>query len=175
MGECNEWSDRLCVFTDNYASLPAPDLRPGMFISVGPPSFTGLALIGMSSSLPTDYGYFAKHPNAVEVLQTIALFIAIFLWMLAFWFFCVTVVAILSRAHKMSFHLVWWGTVFPNVGFTITTISVGESLESEGILWIASAMTILLVGLWVFVFISHVRAVLLKHIMMPGKDEDKGK
>lgn len=38
--------------------LPAPDLRPGMFIAVGPPSFTGLALIGMSNSLPEDYGYF---------------------------------------------------------------------------------------------------------------------
>ena len=30
--------------------LPSPDTRPGMFISVGPPSFTGLAFIGMANA-----------------------------------------------------------------------------------------------------------------------------
>lgn len=29
--------------------LPAPNLRPGIFISVGPPSFTGLGLIGLAA------------------------------------------------------------------------------------------------------------------------------
>ena len=30
--------------------LPNPDTRPGMFISVGPPAFTGLAFIGMANA-----------------------------------------------------------------------------------------------------------------------------
>lgn len=32
--------------------VPAPNLRPGMFIAVGPPAFTGLALINFGASLP---------------------------------------------------------------------------------------------------------------------------
>ena len=73
----------------------------------------------------------------------------------------------------MSFHLVWWAFVFPNVGFTIATIRIGEQFESNGILWVGSAMTILLVATWIFVLMSHVRAIWKKQILMPGKDEDK--
>lgn len=64
--------------------------------------------------------------------------------------------------------------MFPNVGFTIATIRIGEQFESEGILWVGSLMTILLVGMWIFVFACHVRAVVQRVILMPGKDEDKG-
>lgn len=155
--------------------LPDPDLRPGMFISVGPPSFTGLALIGLANALPDDYGYFASRPLAVQILGTVADFTAIFLWVLAFWFFCITLIAVIRGARKMGFHMIWWGAVFPNVGFTIATIKIGEQLESEGILWVGSAMTILLVAEWIFVFVAEVRAILRKDIIMPGKDEDKGK
>ena len=89
--------------------LPAPNLRPGMFISVGPPSFRGLALIGMSNALPEDYKYFATHPTAIETLQNLAVFTAIFLWSLSFWFFCISLLSVLAGAKRMSFHLVWWG------------------------------------------------------------------
>jgi hypothetical protein len=65
--------------------------------------------------------------------------------------------------------------VFPNVSFTTSTLLIGRQLQSEGILWLASAMTILLVAAWVGVLIMHVKAVLQKEIMMPGMDEDKGK
>ncbi|MGI4851009.1 MAG: tellurite-resistance/dicarboxylate transporter family protein [Janthinobacterium lividum] len=153
--------------------LPAPNLRPGMFIAVGPPSFTGLALIGLSNSLPQT-AYFATHPSAPEVLRIVALFMAIFLWTLAFWFFCITVISVLIGIRKMSFHLVWWAFVFPNVGFTIATIDIGTQLESQAILWVGSIMTILLVCMWIFVFVSHLRALLTRNMMMPGMDEDKG-
>lgn len=145
-----------------------------MFISVGPPSFTGLALIGMSNALPTDYGYFAHHPLAAEILQVQATFVAIFLWGLALWFFGITVTAVLMCARKMSFHLIWWSLVFPNIGFAIATANIGDQLEGPSILWVSSAMAILLVALWIFVFMSMVRAVWTGQILMPGKDEDKG-
>ena len=154
--------------------LPAPNLRPGMFIPVGPPSFTGLVLIGLAKSLPADYGYFASRPVRVEVVRTMADFIAIFLWVLAFWFFCIALVAVLLGARKMSFHMVWWAAVFPNTGFAIATISIGEQLESQGILWVGSVMTILLVAAWLFIFVAQMRAIWRKDILMPGKDEDKG-
>jgi len=58
------------------------------------------------------------------------------------------------------------------VGFTIATINIGEALMSEGILWITSIMTIILVGVWLFVGSMHARAVWQKRILWPGKDED---
>ncbi|KAF2724729.1 hypothetical protein K431DRAFT_291380 [Polychaeton citri CBS 116435] len=176
--------------------LPAPNLRPGMFMAVGPPSFTGLALIGISKGIPENYDYFAVHPNAITILQNMGLFTGIFLWALgklllgwtslmsemtcglmpttAFWFFCIALLAVLSRANEMSFYLVWWAFIFPNVGFTIATIQIGHGLSgSQGILWVASIMTILLVAMWLFVMVMNVRAVWKRQIMMPGMDEDK--
>ena len=69
----------------------------------------------------------------------------------------------------------WYALVFPNVGFTIAVIDIGEQLLSPGIKWVGSAMTILLVTTWLFVLAMHARAVLTKQIMMPGMDEDKGR
>lgn len=85
--------------------LPAPDLRPGMFISVGPPSFTALALIGMAQSLPPDAEFFQRHPTAIENLQVFTAIVAVFLWTLAFWFFCISLLAVLNGLRSMSFHL----------------------------------------------------------------------
>lgn len=154
--------------------LPESNHRPGMFIAVGPPSFAALGLLGLSKSLPSGYGYFGANPQSIAILQAVALFTAIFLWVFAFWFFCITLIAVLLGIPKMSFHMVWWACVFPNVGFAIFTIAIGEQLESQGILWVGSAMTILLVAMWIFIFVAQVRAVLRKDILMPGKDEDKG-
>lgn len=65
--------------------LPAPNLRPGLFICVGPPSFTALALIGMSNALPEEYSYFASNPGVIVAVKAMAVFTAIFLWAFAFW------------------------------------------------------------------------------------------
>lgn len=153
--------------------LPAPNLRPGQFILVGPPSFTSLALIGLAEALPPDFDYFALHPLALDVLKTLALFVAVFLWALAFFFFCLSLISVLHGIKKMSFHLVWWALIFPNTGFAIATIDIGERFGSQGILWIGSVMTILLVAMWLFVLAFNVKAVITKQIVMPGMDEDK--
>ena len=52
------------------------------------------------------------------------------------------------------------------------TIKIGTELESAGIKWVGSAMTILIVITYVFVFVAHVRAVWKKQILLEGKDED---
>ena len=71
----------------------------------------------------------------------------------------------------MDFHLVWYAFIFPNTGFTIAVIDIGEQLSSQRIQWVGSIMSILLVGTWLFVIVMHIRAVWKKDIMMPGKDE----
>lgn len=162
--------------------LPYPNLRPGMFITVGPPSFTGLALLSISKDLTRLYPLSftisgIQNPSLIpDVLRLIALATAIFLWATAAFFFATALVAVIHGAWfskpGMSFHLVWWSFVFPNVGFTICTIEIGEALGSEGILWVASAMTVVLVLVWMLVGAAHVRAVWRREILWPGKDED---
>lgn len=156
--------------------LPPANLRPGMFIAVGPPAFTGLALLNYGTTLPElqDYGYFMGNSSATQILRTVADFTAVFLWMLAFWFFCLTTIALLAGVRRMSFHLVWWALVFPNIALALVTGRIGQRLRSEGIMWVATAMTIALVAAWIFVIICNALAVAKRQIMMPGKDEDKG-
>lgn len=114
--------------------LPAPDRRPGGFIAVGPPASTALALIGLSQALPEDSVYFIQRAGMTNFLRTLAEFTGIFLWGLSAWFFCITLLSILIGVKQMSFRLNWWASVFPNVGFTIATIRIGEALQSEAIL-----------------------------------------
>jgi tellurite resistance protein TehA-like permease len=155
------------------SGLPTPSQRPGMFIPVCAPAYTITALMGISRTLPRDYGYFAEHPSAVDTLQSTALLVSIVLWLFGFWFFSLVFLSCLISIPHLGFSLSWWVMIFPNVGFTIATIDIGTALGSEAILWVASVMTILLVAVWLFTCVACVYAVLTKRIMWPGKDEDK--
>lgn len=158
--------------------LPDPDARPGMFIAVGPPAFTALALIGMAQAsvrIFPAYGTISgiSRPELIsDYLQVLALAIALFLWAVSFWFFCISFIAVCQGVKHMTFHLGWWGLIFPNIGFTIATIKIGSVLGSEVILWFGSSFTVILSALWFFVAYHHVMAVCHKEIMWPGKDED---
>lgn len=161
--------------------LPNPDTRPGLFIAVGPPSFTGLAMLGISADLHTVYPSYTTissvtNPALIaDVFRLIAVAAAVFLWATAFWFFSIALVSVVHGAvskEGMNFHLVWWAFVFPNVGFTICTINLGNALMSEGVMWVASVMSILLVATWLGVGFAHARAVWQRKILWPGKDED---
>jgi C4-dicarboxylate transporter/malic acid transport protein len=173
------WTVAVCLYAVMIVrlmeqGLPAPNARPGMFICVGPPGFTILALIGMSKALPEGYGYFATNPMAIPALKAMALFVSIFIWMIAFWWFMIAIISVLYGIKKMSFSLVNWALVFPNVGWTIATINLGQQLESQGIQWVGSIMSILVFIIWLFNLFAHARAVLTKRMMMPGQDEDQG-
>ena len=49
---------------------------------------------------------------------------------------------------------------------------IGTEIGSQAILWMASVATVLQVMMWLLVFVAHVRALLKKQILWPGKDED---
>ena len=155
------------------SGFPAPNLRPGMFISVGPPNFTIVALIGLAQNVPRDYGYLSMHPAAHDQLQTMALVFGIFIWTLGFFFWSVSFVACVLGAKHMSFHMVWYAWVFPNVGFVLAIIKIGSQLESNAVEWVGSVLTIVLVGVYLFVLACQTRAFMRREILWPGKDEDK--
>ena len=161
------------------AGLPCREHRPGMFICVGPPAFTALALIGMANALPRDTPIFFLVADADDhalvdaavVLRLLATASAAFLWALSLWFFSIAAVAVL-RAPPKAFHLSWWAMVFPNTGFTIATITLGNALGSTPVRAVGSAMSVCVACMWCFVLVNNFRAVWNKSIVYPGRDED---
>lgn len=162
--------------------LPSPQSRPAMFIAVGPPSFTSLAIIGLSNAWPSqDTAYFGGGQGAIarQILLTMATVTAVFIWSLSLWFFFIALIANLSvsvpfvpREKAIHFALNWWAFIFPNVGFTIATIQIARQLDSQGAMWVGSIMTILLVAMYLFVLVHHILAVWNRVILWPGRDED---
>lgn len=160
------------------AGLPHPDKRPGMFVAVGPPSFTALALLGISAQFERVFPAYSSlssvtHAEIIaDVFRILAVGAAVFFLGTAFWFFCISFLAVVMGFKEMGFHLIWWALVFPNVGFTIAVISLGKALESEPVLWVGSVLTVCLVAVWAFVGMMHVRAVWKGEVAWPGRDED---
>lgn len=169
--------------------FPHVAARPAMFIAVGPPSFTTLALLGLANDWPRTYiNYFGdKIPYAhsddfldsqqqqliaIQILRVMATMSAVFMWSLSAWFFAIAVIANLRGMREMTFKLNWWAFVFPNVGFTIATISIGKVFQSEGVEWVGSIMTIGIISIWLFVAVNHIWAVWKKNVLWEGKDED---
>jgi tellurite resistance protein TehA-like permease len=62
---------------------PGREHRGAMFIGVGPPSFTCLALIGMANALPDEFDIQGDGLIDAHVFRTLALVVALFLWVLA--------------------------------------------------------------------------------------------
>ncbi|KAI1357281.1 voltage-dependent anion channel-domain-containing protein [Xylaria arbuscula] len=153
--------------------LPNREHRPGLFMNVGPPAFTALAFIGMANGLPDSLDRMSHRGGTLDVgvIRTSALIAAIFLWGLSLWWFCIAAVAVI-RSPPKYFHLGWWAMVFPNTGFILATIAIAKEFGNPHVLRFTSAMSILLVLMYFFVFGSHIRAVVKQDIMYPGRDED---
>jgi tellurite resistance protein TehA-like permease len=151
--------------------LPDREHRPGLFMCVGPPAFTALALVGMGNGLPD--GFDANFDGVADalMLRTLSVVAAAFLWALSFWWFGVAAMAVVM-APPGYFHLGWWASVFPNSGFTLATIALGRAMRCGPILDVATGMSVVVAVTYIFVFCHLVRAVLIQDIMYPGRDED---
>ncbi|PVH74243.1 hypothetical protein DL98DRAFT_604919 [Cadophora sp. DSE1049] len=145
--------------------LPDPEIRPAMFLAVGPPAFTSIALLRLTNDIP-QYSYFLAHPDAKSILSVMSVFFAIFLWTYTFWVFCLALVACMMAFTRIPFHLSWYAFVFPNVGFTIAAIDIGRALESSAISWVATAMTLMVATVYVGVLLCHIRALWLGRSMV---------
>lgn len=173
------------IYLNRLITHGLPSHRPAMFIAVGPPSFTCLALIGMASDVPR---IFASEVPVIEgmpspevlgyAVKLASIYLSLFLWGLSFWFFtsavCSNVLGAVSMRNTpdRKFRLNWWSFVFPNVGFCISTIRIGTVMGNEGMLWFGTALTILLVICWLFVLYRCVWGVMKREIVWPGHDED---
>lgn len=88
--------------------LPSPESRPAMFIAVGPPSFTALAVIGLARGWPEGGAWFGDPEVTRQVVEVVATCVGVFIWALGFWFFCLSFVANLAVWREIRFGLNWW-------------------------------------------------------------------
>lgn len=158
------------------SALPSANVRPGMYVSVGPAGYTAAGIISLANQAPTlispDYWTSISVPDG-EIVRIFGIMSGLFIILFAYWFFFITTIAVLAGVRKMSFSLNWWAFVFPNAGLTLATIQAAKVLHSEAMNGMASALTILLVIMWFITAIFCIRAVYLGEVMWPGKDEDR--
>ncbi|KAI0206149.1 C4-dicarboxylate transporter/malic acid transporter [Astrocystis sublimbata] len=153
------------------AGLPHREHRPGLFMNVGPPAFTALAFIGMANGLPDTFDREMDGIVDANIIRTFALIAAIFLWSLSLWWFFIAAIAVVSSPPEY-FHLGWWAMVFPNTGFILATIAIAKEFGNEHVLRFATALSIFLLAMYIFVLVNHIKAVVKQDILYPGRDED---
>ncbi|CAN8096677.1 unnamed protein product [Discula destructiva] len=151
--------------------LPSREHRPGLYMNVGPPSFTCLAFIGMANGLPDNFDHDGNGIVDVNFIRSMSVLAGIFLWGLSLWWWGIATVAVISSRPKY-FHLGWWASVFPNTGFTLATITVGNALDSNIVRGFATFMSVCILLTYSFVLFHNIRAFLKQEIMYPGLDED---
>ncbi|KAI0425493.1 voltage-dependent anion channel [Xylaria sp. FL1042] len=147
----------------------SPSQRPSLFLTVGSSGYTIVSLMGCAQNLPNGYSYFARHPSGVEVLQVMADWIGVFLWLWTFWLFAtallVNLPTVLPRIGpgfrvnvRMNFDVKWWGMIFPNVGFTLATDYIGRQFQSDAIQWVGTVMTAVLFAFWLMNLVLYAKA-----------------
>lgn len=135
----------------------------------------GLISLGLQAPLvlsPNTFG--TTDTNVAELVKVLGIMAGTFLLLFAFWFFCVSTLAVISGLKDMTFTLNWWAFIFPNGGLTLGAIQMGKAFNnSPGVNGICSALTIMLVVLWLVVAVFNIKALWQGTILWPGKDEDK--
>lgn len=138
--------------------------------------YTAAGLISLANQAPTliapNYWTDISFPDG-EIVRIFGIVSGLFIILFAYWFFFITTIAILAGLRRMSFSLNWWAFIFPNAGLTLATIQAAKVLHSEALNGIASALTVLLVVMWLVTTVFCIRAVWIGEILWPGKDEDK--
>lgn len=157
--------------------LPKENMRPGMFVSVGPSGFTASALIGMAANADRAFGpdFMGNGPLAAMILRIVASWAALWLWGLALWFFFVAVGAHWSCMGNggLKFAMTWYSFVFPNTALVSATFAVAKAFNSLIIQILGCVLVCILIVMWALVFGMMIRGIILKQILWPQKGEDK--
>ncbi|KAL5332997.1 voltage-dependent anion channel-domain-containing protein [Aspergillus crustosus] len=157
--------------------LPRENIRPGMFVSVGPSAFTVAGIVNMAAQadrcFPADF--MGDGALAANVMKIVVNFASLWLWGLAVFFFFIASFAHLSAIGpgRMIFTMGWFSFVFPNTALITSTLAIGHAFSCKPILIIGCAMVIPLLLMYAFVVYMMVRAIVLRQILWPQKGEDK--
>ena len=111
--------------------------------------------------------------NVAELVKVLGIMAGVFLLLFAFWFFCISTVSVVFGLKEMTFTLNWWAFIFPNGGLTLGAIQMAKAFDSPAVRGVCSALSIMLVILWLVVAVFNIKALWQGSILWPGKDEDK--
>jgi tellurite resistance protein TehA-like permease len=131
-----------------------------------------LAALGQQAPRVIPPDYLGLSVPTGELWKAMAIPAAMFVWLVGFWFFALAVVSCARGARRMHFTLSWWAFVFPNAGLTLGAVMIANAIHSPGIKWLCSAVSAILVGVWIWVAVMNVRAVWKRQVLWPGADED---
>lgn len=154
--------------------FPPPRARPGLFMCCGPPAFTILCLLGLSTFL-----WPFLPISLYEPLYALALASSTLLWLISAWFYLLTLASILNALAdrklrgKLEFILAWWAAIFPITGWANATWELGGELASAAVKGVARGMVVVLIVVFVRVTGTRIRAVVKGLVMKKGKDEDR--
>lgn len=153
---------------------PAAD-RPGMFILVSPPSFTGLTLLDLAFGAKAKRPYIFVGDNSSEYLEFVATFMALFMIGLGIFNFClafVSVVAGFCTRQRIKFKVSWFAMIFANVGLVMDVQELGRAIDSKAVCIVGQVCGVTITIVWIILILLTLRAVYVQELLYPGKDED---
>ncbi|KAI1910233.1 hypothetical protein LOZ61_004593 [Ophidiomyces ophidiicola] len=157
--------------------LPKENLRPGMFVSVGPSAFTVVGLVSMGSNAyrAVPDGFLGDSQLSAKIICIVAYFASLWLWGLAIFFFFIAIFAHTSivGSSTMIFSMTWFSFVFPNTALVTSTFAIARAFSSRAISIVGCVLTVFLFFIYFFVLYMMVRAIRMRHILWPQKGEDR--
>lgn len=112
-----------------------------------------------------------------DIALVLAALVAIFVWTMAAFCLCIAVLSVLAQCRvfgstgALRMSLPYWSMVFPNTGFVLATIRVGQVLQSSAILWVGSGLTMAQVAIWLCVGVGTIWAVATRRMLWPEGEE----
>ncbi|KEF54991.1 uncharacterized protein A1O9_08643 [Exophiala aquamarina CBS 119918] len=159
------------------SDLPPASTRPGMLISVGPAGYTSTGLVALGRQAPSviPSAFLGVETLPVgDVVKILFIMAGMSLWLVSFWFFALSIIAIGTGIRQMRFTLNWWAFVFPNAGMCLATIELGQALNSSAIKGVSCAMAVLLIVAWLVIMVLNIIAVRKRNLLWEGMDDDHG-
>ena len=111
-----------------------------------------IVALGISASKGLPRPFLGQPPApAAATINVIAVVAGTFLWLLSFWFFALSTVAVIQGFRKMKVNVTLWAFTFPNAGLVLATIQLGKAYNSPAINYLTSVMTVALFAGWLIV------------------------
>ena len=108
--------------------------------------------------------------TVVPILRVLCVLTVLPLYGLISWFFLACIGSfwhtfVPRKGGTMKFSMAWLSFIFPNTPFNNATFVVAEAFDAYPLRWIGCVLTVLIVGMWMFVFVMLIRAVIKKEIL----------
>ena len=154
--------------------LPLTELRPALFIALGPPSFLVITLLNLGQAALLHDDFFS--PSTVSpaaVFNVGCVFVSVFVWTFALWIFLIALCGTVAALGQLSYRMGFWAMIFPNAAFTVATSTLATTLNWGSLKGVATAMSVLLILTWLGVLGGLIFALFTNRVLMPYKDDDK--